>query len=142
MESMTVRNCDELTLDDLYKHFGATIVKAESLEWAWPKRGRPACAKCIEVLRQFAQGAATTDDVKLQFKTMTKLSDEVLLNDMETNAVFCLAETAHAAAHLGHLVVSMSKAGKANREYDSLQKAYVMFGLEGVERFADNVHRI
>ena len=141
MEAMTVENQDRMTLRDLYARFEDAINLAASTEKAWARRARPASKKCIEVLFQFLDGEVTTDEVKAQFRIMTKLGDEVELNDAATYAILCLAETAHAAAHLGHLATSIGKRGDANREYDSLQKGYVMLGLAGVRRFADKAMR-
>jgi hypothetical protein len=141
MKNMTVRNADEFTLQDLYSLFNEAIDVAASMKNLWATRARAACANCVNVLRQFARGEVTTDDVKVQFKTMTTLFHEVVMSDAEAKAVLCLAEVAHAAAHLGHLATSMSHGGKTHREYDSLQKAYVVFGLEGSKRYAAELHK-
>lgn len=127
------------SLEELYELFKEAIEAAERLRALWAERAAPACENAINVLRDFAEGQATTDEVKAQFKAMTTLCHEVVMDDTETKAVLCLAEVAHAAAHLGHLATSMSHVGEANREYDSLQRAYVLFGLEGAKRYATDL---
>ena len=140
MKDMTVRNADRYRLDDLYALFGDAINAAEPLVKMLPKRARPYGVKCIAVMRQFVTGDVATDDVKAQFKAMTTtVIHEVPMNDLETKVALCLAEVAHAAAHLGHLATSMSHVGGTNREYDSLQTAYVVFGLEGSKRYAAEI---
>lgn len=127
---------DKETLDSLYVLFEQAIEIASTTSWAWAERARPALNKCLSVLRAFLKGEAVTDDVKAQFKTLSKLGEEVLMNDTQTRAVLCVTEAAHAAAHLGHLVTAGCKMGDANQDYATLQKAYVMFGIMGVKRFA------
>lgn len=139
---LAIRNHDTVNLDALYGMFERTIQIAEGIQWAWAERAKPACLKCIKVMRQFAKGEVTTDDVKFEFKTLTKLADEVAMDDRQTFAIYCLAEVAHAAAHLGHLTTAMARQGKANRIYESLQRGYVVFGLEGVHRLAAKVRSL
>lgn len=133
---------DNSELSELYRQFSEVVEMAASMERTWAGRAKPYCVKAIEVFRLFAAGKANTSDVKAQFALLTTLGgSEVMMNDRETNSVYCLAEIAHAAAHLGHLVVAMSRNGKANRHYEALQRSYVMFGLTGAEKYAQKAER-
>ena len=130
----------EMGLENLYAMFDAGIEVAAATEWAWAERAKPYCQKALEVFRRFRKGQADTGDVKEQFKLLTLLGGgEVLMNERETQAVYCLAEIAHAAAHLGHLVVARSRRGWVDQEYADLQVAYVQFGLERSRKYAEKV---
>lgn len=152
-QAMTVRD-EGLSLAELYGLYNETIGIVEETKWVLQGDVRDACDKCLEVLRDFgreipdldspdflARIEALTGSVKREFKAMTELVGVVDLDD-EINAIFSMAETAHAAAHMGHLLLSMDHGAEGNRIYDSLQRGYIAFGLMGAQRFASEVYAL
>jgi len=140
MGTMTVKDYDRLSLDDLYDLYRNAIGLARSTNWAWSVRAANRMFECIDAFEKFLDGEVNTDFVKSKFKLLTvEMGNEVVMTDAETYAVYCLAGVAHAAAHLGHLAVALSRSGEANQEYASVQKGYVMLGLEEAKEFARKV---
>lgn len=130
----------EISLSELYDRFEQAIALAGTTKHVWGERSSPYLYKALETLWKFAKGEATTPDVKYHFATLSTLGLEVVMTEKEEWAVLCVTEVCHAAAHLGHLAVAMNRKGKPQDEYASLQRAYVMFGLNGARRYFDKVN--
>ena len=72
------------------------------------------------------------------FDGRTKLAEEV--GDMtpaQSAYILAAAEVAHAASHMGHVNMALSRGGRtrADAEYVKLQTAYVNFAFKGVDEF-------
>ena len=89
--------------------------------------------------RRFVSGELGTDEgAKLWFKKLTKLAEEVGDMTPEQSAyVLAAAEVGHAASHMGHVNMALSRGGRteADAEYVKLQTAYVNFAFKGVDEF-------
>ena len=90
-------------------------------------------------MRRFVSGELGTDEgAKLWFKKLTKLAEEVGDMTPEQSAyVLAAAEVGHAASHMGHVNMALSRGGRteADAEYVKLQTAYVNFAFKGVDEF-------
>lgn len=128
---------DNTGLDDLYRMFEVATELVEETSWLWAYRSHAPMRDAINTFQKFLRGEVDTDGPKRHFKQLTKLAEEVVMTASQSAAVLAMAEIAHAGAHLGHLATAMSRGDRteADKEYVKLQRAYVMFGLRGVERF-------
>ena len=103
------------------------------------KRALPTVKQAIDHMRRFVSGELGTDEgAKLWFKKLTKLAEEVGDMTPEQSAyVLAAAEVGHAASHMGHVNMALSRGGRteADAEYVKLQTAYVNFAFKGVDEF-------
>lgn len=130
----------DLTIDDLYIEFGKAIDLAEATKEAWHPRSVKRLEAAINDLRVFVAGSKTTPDVKGWFyATSVDMGLEIVTDELQQAAIYTVTEAAHAAAHLGHLATAMNRAGKVNSHFARLQVAYVLFGIKGVQRYAEMV---
>lgn len=143
MSEIIFKVSDESSLEDLYRLLEKAIELVEDHSWAAHRRARPSIEAAIKDFRKFREGALDTDlGSKRWFKALTKLAEEVGDMTPEQSAyVLAVAEVAHAAAHLGHVNTAMSRGDRteADRKYVLLQRAYVNFGLRGVDQFIELV---
>ncbi|MGP1614588.1 MAG: hypothetical protein ACTS5Y_05970 [Pollutimonas bauzanensis] len=134
---------DETKLEGLYGLLEEAINLVEGYNWVAHRRTRPSIEAAIKDFRKFREGELDTDlGSKRWFKALAKLAEEVGDMTAEQSAyVLAVAEVAHAAAHLGHLNLAMSRGDRteADRKYVALQRAYVNFGLRGVDQFIEIV---
>ena len=130
---------DSTTLAELYQRLSQGIDIIEQNIAHAHKRALPTVKQAINHLRRFVSGELGTDEgAKLWFKKLTKLAEEV--GDMSaTQSAYILAaaEVAHAASHMGHVNMALSRGGRteADAEYVKLQTAYVNFAFKGVDEF-------
>lgn len=131
------------SVQKLFAHFREMIEMANETRNHWNPRAVATLDKAITVLRQYADGVAGTPDVKAQFAALGMLGGtECLMTDVETYAVYCVTEVAHAAAHLGHYVMAHSRKGRANEEYAIVHKSYVKMGLQLAMRYYRKVKAV
>ncbi|MEC5397420.1 hypothetical protein [Uliginosibacterium sp. H1] len=139
MSHISLSASTDTSLDDLYDLLDDTIARVESYAWVTHRRARPTVESAIKDIRRFREGELDTDlGTKRWFKALAKLAEEVGDMTPEQSAyVIAVAEVAHAAAHLGHLNLALSRGDRTetDRRYVLLQTAYVNFGLVGVGEF-------
>ena len=123
---------DSTPLSELYRRLSQGIDIIETHSAFAHKRALP-------TVRRFVAGELGTDEgAKLWFKKLTKLAEEV--GDMtpaQSAYILAAAEVAHAASHMGHVNMALSRGGRtrADAEYVKLQTAYVNFAFKGVDEF-------
>lgn len=141
MSNILYHVSDATDLDDLYSQFEDAIKLVENHGWVAHRRARPSTEAAIRDLRKFREGELDTDlGTKRWFRTLAKLAEEVGDQTPEQSAyVLAVAEVAHAAAHLGHLNLALSRGDRteADRKYVQLQRAYVNFGFQGARQFIE-----
>lgn len=130
---------DSTPLAELYRRLSQGIDIIEAHSAFAHKRALPTVRQAINHLRRFVAGELGTDEgAKLWFKKLTKLAEEV--GDMtpaQSAYILAAAEVAHAASHMGHVNMALSRGGRtrADAEYVKLQTAYVNFAFKGVDEF-------
>uniref|UniRef100_UPI00333EF026 hypothetical protein n=1 Tax=Castellaniella defragrans TaxID=75697 RepID=UPI00333EF026 len=139
MSTILFNVSNETGLDELYGLLEQALALVEDYAWVAHRRSRSSVEAAIKDIRKFREGELDTDlGSKRWFKALTKLAEEVGDMTSEQSAyVLAIAEVAHAAAHLGHLNTALSRGGRtrADQQYVALQRAYVNFGLKGVDEF-------
>ena len=126
---------DSTPLAELYQRLSQGVDIIEQHTAFAHKRALPTVQQAISHLRRFISGELGTDEgAKLWFKKLTKLAEEV--GDM-TAYILAAAEVAHAASHMGHVNMALSRGNRtpADAEYVKLQTAYVNFAFKGVDEF-------
>ena len=130
---------DSTPLPELYRRLVQAIDLLEQHIGYPHKRALPTVKQAIDHMRRFVSGELGTDEgAKLWFKKLTKLAEEVGDMTPEQSAyVLAAAEVGHAASHMGHVNMALSRGGRteADAEYVKLQTAYVNFAFKGVDEF-------
>ena len=130
---------DSTPLPELYARLTRAIDIIEQHETYAHKRALPTVRQAVAHMRRFVAGELGTDEgAKLWFKKLTKLAEEVGdMDDVQSAYVLAAAEAAHAASHMGHLNMALSRGGRteADAEYVKLQTAYVNFAFKGIDEF-------
>ena len=130
---------DSTPLAELYQRLNQGIDIIEQHIGYAHKRALPTVKQAIDHLRRFVSGELGTDEgAKLWFKKLTKLAEEV--GDMtpaQSAYILAAAEVAHAASHMGHVNMALSRGGRteADVKYEALNHAYVGFGFKCAETY-------
>lgn len=149
LDAPEIKTVEELyaQIDALYPEVEKAISVVEATKTAWHPRSVKRMEAFIQAIRDFVEGTKVTEDVKgIFYQTSVNFGLEITVrNGFEQAAIYCLTETAHAAAHMGHLNTAANRAntqteaGIVNFHFAKLQVAYVMFGVRGVQRYAEMV---
>ena len=120
---------DSTPLSELYQRLSQGVDIIEQHTAFAHKRALPTVQQAIGHLRRFISGELGTDEgAKLWFKKLTKLAEEV--GDMtpaQSAYILAAAEVAHAASHMGHVNMALSRGNRT--------PAYVNFSFKGVDEF-------
>ncbi len=129
----------DTSLAELYQYLNQYIDLIEKNIDLAHKRARPMVEQAIAHMRRFVSGELGTDEgAKLWFKKLTKLAEEVGdMNEIQSAYILTAAEVAHAASHMGHVNMALSRGNRteADSEYVKLQTAYVNFAFKGADMF-------
>ena len=122
---------DSTPLADLYQRLSQGVDIIEQHTAFAHKRALPTVQQAVSHLRRFISGELGTDEgAKLWFKKLTKLAEEV--GDMtpaQSAYILAAAEVAHAASHMGHVNMALSRGNRTPADEFRLQRRGRIFTL-------------
>ena len=146
MNATTYQVADNTPVGELYTKLAQYLDRFEQHSHLAHKRSCAMVESAIDNMRRYCRGELDTDlGAKKWFKGLSKLAEEVGdMDEIQSAYVFALTEVAHAASHLGHVNLALSRGARlpVDADYLRLQSAYVNLGFAGADDFLNLIDDI